>query len=425
MRVPRVLKPLSLVVLFLILGVGMTWWVPERAAGAEDQASRAARADTESSAGYYTLEDESGRVLLRTGLLVSSGDRFLAPDNREYEVIKVSGRLATARLVRAVSIGGSQEAFAGALETGGGLPERWRLWARSDSPSAGRNLIGIYHTHSDESYEPTSGETNKPWNGDIFKVGLAMSQVLRDIGIRVIHSSRRHDPHDGLAYERSRRTALSLTKSGPDAVLDVHRDTPPPEVYATMVNGQEVTSILLVLGRENPSLQVNEKFAYALKDYADSNFPNLVRGIFYGQADYNQDLHPRALLLEVGSAFNSLQEAQRGARFFSQVLPGVLYGTGPGVAKRSGAESRSGWTTALWVILLVVVVSGIFLLMNERNWQGVSERLRGFFSREFFGRATGGGVTQDSVGPADPGGAHTTTDAAEPGVGGDKPPDQP
>ena len=36
-----------------------------------------------------------------------------------------------------------------------------------------------------------------------------------------------HDPHDAMAYDRSRRTAAELLKKNPIALLDIHRDAVP------------------------------------------------------------------------------------------------------------------------------------------------------------------------------------------------------
>lgn len=326
----------------------------------------------------YTLLDERGRVLFQTGLQVQVGDRFLNEDNQEYEVVRVSGRFAHVKAGRRVDLRGALVRAYGSYP----LPQTGILGANA-SP---QGPIGVYHTHSDESYKPTSGKTNEPFNGDIFQVGTILSENLRAFGLRVNHSPDRHDPHDGEAYHRSRRTATKMLKQGPDALFDVHRDTPPPEVYQTSIQGKDATKVLIVVGRQNPNMHVNEKFAFALKDYADKNIPGLVRGIFYARGGYNQDLFPRALLLEVGSTFNSLGEAENGIGFFGGVVPAVLYGmTKPQappargaevpVEERAARESRSGWWTAL-VILAVAGVGVVgYVVLNEGSWESIVERL--------------------------------------------------
>ncbi|MEW6045799.1 MAG: stage II sporulation protein P, partial [Bacillota bacterium] len=264
------------------------------------------------------LVSETGEELFVTGFHLRPGDRFVTPDNRLFEVVAVRAGVARAREMGRLDNTGREWSGLFRPPRGGGV-------VPAAAPLDRRNIrVGIYHTHSDESYLPTSGETNIPWNGDIFQVGTAMATRLREVGLRVIHSFNRHDPHDGMAYARSRRTALQLLRQGPAALVDVHRDTPPAWVYERKIAGQQLTSVLLVVGRQNPGIRANEAFAFTIKGYADRAYPGLIRGILYAAGDYNQDLFARAILAEVGSTYNRLQEAENGARLFANVLASML-----------------------------------------------------------------------------------------------------
>lgn len=53
----------------------------------------------------------------------------------------------------------------------------------------------------------------------------------------------------------------------------------------------------------------------------DEKCPGLSAGIFMGRGNYNQDLSPRSILVEVGTHTNSKEDAQRGIEMFAQVLP--------------------------------------------------------------------------------------------------------
>lgn len=266
--------------------------------------------ETERRRGYYTVTTPAGDVVFRTSLRVSPGDEYIDSDNRHYRVYWVEGNRAVARPV-----------------TGAGFP--------SDSPAAGRQeaipfgarprLISIYHTHSDESYEPTSGTASEFGNGDIFEVGRALAAGLRDQGFVVEQSFNRHDPHDFFSYDRSRRTAFQLLKKGPVAILDVHRDGAPPWDYRITLDGQRSARIMIVVGRQNPIMSANLQVAQRLKAVADSNFPGLIRGLFLARWDYNQDLDPAALLLEIGTSTQSLSEAEVAAGFMARVI-GIAFG---------------------------------------------------------------------------------------------------
>jgi stage II sporulation protein P len=115
-----------------------------------------------------------------------------------------------------------------------------------------------------------------------------------------------------MAYERSRRTVANLLKQQPAAVFDVHRDALPPEGYETKLNGQKITKVQLVVGKRGPTGKQIEDYALQIKAAADKQHPDLIKGIFFAKGgDYNQDLHPRSMLLEVGSHTNSREEAKK------------------------------------------------------------------------------------------------------------------
>ena len=51
-----------------------------------------------------------------------------------------------------------------------------------------------------------------------------------------------------------------------------------------------MTKVQIVLGRTNPNLKANEAFAKQVKAVVDKKYPGLIKGIFYGDGKYNQDL---------------------------------------------------------------------------------------------------------------------------------------
>ena len=102
---------------------------------------------TERERGYFTVVDEDGVVIFTTGLMVSVGDEYIDEDDNKYVVIDVSDDVATVRSV------GKMEALPpftgpvlGAAMSGG--------------------AIGIYHTHSAESYVPSDNSESIPGRGD-------------------------------------------------------------------------------------------------------------------------------------------------------------------------------------------------------------------------------------------------------------------
>lgn len=108
--------------------------------------------------GYYTIIDEQKKTIDCTARILSKGDEFITAKNMRYQVTSIKGDYAHARLV-------GEEAEAKLTST----PKNsiWsQLIGRSNS-----HIIGIYHTHSDESYVPSDGTDSIYANGGIFKVG--------------------------------------------------------------------------------------------------------------------------------------------------------------------------------------------------------------------------------------------------------------
>ena len=76
----------------------------------------------------------------------------------------------------------------------------------------------------------------------------------------------------------------------------------------------------------NPHWQTNEKLAKELMALAEIKYPGLFsRNISYAEiARYNQHLSNGGLLLEFGSQFNTLDEADGAAELVGEILADYL-----------------------------------------------------------------------------------------------------
>ena len=340
--------------------------------------------DEDTSHWYTIVDQDTNRILLETCHVVAAGDEFVDEENHRYRVTRVEGHTAWARFIGAVDVETQALAFQAEISLKLGFLRIGLPFASTLAPRG--RLVAIYHTHSDESYIPTSGSSSVAPHGDVYDVGAVISASLKNsVGLKSFHSWESHLPHDGSAYARSRRTAVSLLKKNPDAILDLHRDAAPLSAYATTVMGKPGAKVMIVLGRQNPNLKANEQFAFALKNYADKEFPGFVRGIFYGDATFNQDLSPRALLFEMGSHENSKEAAERVMVNFINSIPAVLYGVTPAGRTAQGEASRRAKgevgvaaSTIVSVILLVLIGTAVYLLLNEKSFGGVMARLKRF-----------------------------------------------
>lgn len=364
------------VVLATLLGVAGVLLPAAPAGAAEDSVD-------ELVDGYFTLVDEGGKEIVLTARILAPGDMFINEENDAYEVERVEGNTAYARFVERVDLeaesGGKKAKGASGMITGllniAALQESQGRRVSRDQP------VVLYHTHSDESYVPTSGTASKEW-GDVYKVGEAFAAALRDKGIKTIQSRANHNPHDGAAYHRSRATASELVRKNPAFIFDVHRDAVPPTVYLGEAGGVPISKITLIVGRHNQNRDANLTWAKRLKAEADKMHPGLIRGIFLSGGNYNQDLAPRSVLLEMGAHTTSLDRAQNAARLLADVVPKVAYA---GAATTAGGPGGTVGRSLLWILGIGAVAAVVFLVMNEGSLEGIKKRIGHFAGAEMAG----------------------------------------
>lgn len=330
---------------------------------------------------YFTILDSAtNKILLETGLKTEVGDEFITEDNKLYHISRLAGYLAYADYVREETAHAWREALA--------LPA---------SNDVGGKLISIYHSHTDESYIPSDGTASLRGNGSIMKVGDAFAEKLLSLGYTVNHDKTLHDPHDANAYIRSRRTAVSLLGEQPAALFDIHRDSAPVTGYRLVINNEPYAKIVIVVGRANPYMPTTLDYAKQLKAATDAQYPKLIRGIFFAQGHYNQDINPRNVLIEIGTEGSTLDESQKSAALFAETIPAVLGGPQdptPGVgsveaAPPGGAKpalfdgNNVPLHNLLWLVGIVAVSGIAYLYISAGNWRSVWQKLSQFRGLEF------------------------------------------
>ena len=317
-----------------------------------------ARAETDGDC-LYTLLDVDGQVLTRRGGRIYEGDEYISGDDSWYRVIAVDDAAQTAT----------------AEYLGSAAVDETALAAFAAAHAEGKKLIAMYSTHSDESYVPEDGTYSK-WKGaGIYDVGDSLKAALEERGIETIYSKESFLPHDADAYTRSRRVAEELLKKNPDALLDIHRDAVPAEEYETEVDGEDISKVRLFVGRNNQNSAENKAFAQQIKAEADREYPGLIKDIFIGRGNYNQELYPHALLLEFGTHEIEKEKAQEAAGYIAEVLDNVLYGP---AAKAEGARGATGKGVAKgigWVVGLGAAAALIYALAATGSLKGAWEKM--------------------------------------------------
>ena len=233
----------------------------------------------------------------------------------------------------ALAASGRTKEFYGDLEEDYTLWEdpyeaRWPEFARDDVVliPEGEPKILIYHTHASEEY--TGDEGGK---GGVLSAGRMLTQVLEgSYGIKTAHSEAINDQPDFTrAYINSQNLLEQYVEKYPTLVttIDLHRDAGMKSRQDTLVtiNGKECAKLLLVMGDAYEGYQKNWDFADRLYAKCQELYPGLMKPVRPAEdRRYNQHLHPRAILLEVGSNLNTAEDARNSVTLCAEVLYQVL-----------------------------------------------------------------------------------------------------
>ena len=210
-------------------------------------------------------------------------------------------------------------------------------------PEEGPQVL-IVHTHGSEAYTPDGADTyvatgecrTTDTEKSVVRVGDEIAKVLTEMGLTVVHDTGLYDyPEYNGAYDRSLAAVEDWLEQYPtiQVVLDIHRDAligADGTVYKpiTTINGEPCAQVMLVMGSnalyDHPGWLENLALAVQVQKEMNTLWPTLARPIGLRENRYNQQTAPGAMLVEVGSHGNTLQEALAAARMFARALGAVL-----------------------------------------------------------------------------------------------------
>ncbi len=212
-------------------------------------------------------------------------------------------------------------------------------------PETVGSSVLILHTHGCEAYTPDKKNSYDPSgdfrttdaNFNVVRVGDEIQKELEALGIKVFHDKTLCDyPEYNQSYSNSLNIAKKYLSEHPDikVVLDVHRDSIASENgdQVKTVGAENTSQLMFVVGtdtggKEHPLWRQNLSFALNLQKRIISKYPDLMRPINLRSSRFNQQVSTGALILEVGSDGNTLDEALNAARIFGRELGKYLLGT--------------------------------------------------------------------------------------------------
>ena len=195
----------------------------------------------------------------------------------------------------------------------------------------------IFHTHTTESYSGTEGYRSMDEQENMVAVGDVLAKELTAAGICVIHDRTIHDyPSYNGSYTQSRKTVQEYLEMYPtiQLVLDIHRDAVEDKNgnQLPMTAQPGVAQLMLVVGTDaggfsHPLWEQNLTAAVKLHARLEQLLPGICRPISLRASRFNQDLSPGMLIVEVGAAGNTREEALAAARVLAQGIVDLRYGS--------------------------------------------------------------------------------------------------
>ncbi len=226
------------------------------------------------------------------------------------------------------------------------------------SPAAGEEpLVLVLHTHGTEAFwegdpdavflDPSGiaqgyydPKGDSPRSDDpeksILAVGEEFCRVLEEMGVPTLHCTTIHDTDFNNSYSASYRSAMAYLEQYPSIryVIDIHRDSIVREngekiKPLTVIEGKPCAQVMLVMGTDesgysHPDWRTNMGNALLYKDTMDGLYPGLSRSVYVRDVRFNQHVSAGAMLLEVGSCGNTLEEARNGAHYSAKALATLI-----------------------------------------------------------------------------------------------------
>ncbi|MDF2669627.1 MAG: stage sporulation protein [Paenibacillus sp.] len=219
----------------------------------------------------------------------------------------------------------------------------------------------IYHSHPRESWvsELQAKSVSEAENADknITLVGKRLAEQLERAGVGAVHSNKDYKNEvPGYNWNFSYKYSLQTVQEAFAVhenlkfLFDLHRDSAARSITTASINGLDYAKVYFIVGKKNENWEQNEAFAKQIHDRLQSEYPGISRGILdkgsSGHGEYNQSISPSSMLIEVGGAYNSLEESYRTADVLAKVIADLFWNAEKVNGTVSAAAANSGTGTS-------------------------------------------------------------------------------
>ena len=221
--------------------------------------------------------------------------------------------------------------------------------AEGEQPTFSEPLVLILHTHTTEAYSAAGAIS---WDGtgelarsledgeNVIAVGALLTEALNARGIPTLHATLYHDVTETGgsylgSYDRSGETVRHYLALYPSIryVIDLHRDAILDGDgnllrAVTEVDGEAVAQVMAVVGSGGDDGSVdwerNLAFALAFTESLGRENSGLARAPALKDSSYGQENAELGIVLEFGTAGNTLDEAKRAVAPVADALAEVI-----------------------------------------------------------------------------------------------------
>lgn len=212
--------------------------------------------------------------------------------------------------------------------------------------------VVLYETFSQQSFFPVLHRAGLPTAAghaqssiqaaSIVSVAKYLAKALAKEHIGTLLSRAINDPDGEIgAYLNSGRVLRDLIRRAPALrlALDVQRDKA-DRAQTTWQRAQQpaIAKILIVLGTNDrlpdPNWRTNLALARRLGAAINAVHPGVLRGIYVSVDRLNQELSPKALVVEIGGPDNTMAEEDRAAAILAQAIARLMPSAAP-LARRA------------------------------------------------------------------------------------------
>lgn len=204
----------------------------------------------------------------------------------------------------------------------------------------GKPNVLIMHTHTSEAYAESPNARTTDNSKNVVRVGTVIEEQLKANGCNVIHDVTRNDyPAYNGSYTKALAGITDSVEQNPtiEVVLDVHRDYAEQTVNGEAVQlkpvagveGKQVAQIMFVIGTDglglkHPTWKQNLAFAVQIQNELNKVSPNIARPINIRRERFNQHMTKGSVIIEVGTAGNTVQECENAGYYVGNAISAVL-----------------------------------------------------------------------------------------------------